>query len=402
MHYNLLNFGNTTGYCNTSNNNIDDKENWLKDIISYVQPEILTVNEIGANTYVHQRLLDSSLNVNGINYYKKAVYTNIAGSSIVNMLYYDSTKIVLHSQDVVQPVTTRDIHIYKLYHRSPNLSVTHDTVFFYCIVAHLKAGNSSADAAKRAVMTNDMMNYLSANYPQDNFLFLGDYNVYRSSEAAYQNLIDFPVSDYNFYDPINRMGSWNNNSSYADVHTQSTHSSSNGCASGGGMDDRFDQILVSDMIMKGSEKVEYVTNTYTAVGQDGLHFNKSINASPVNTSVPPDVLNALYNMSDHLPVTMDLKITPGTTSINDRSFNDIQINFKNPVDDIIDIKFKSSHVDPAILELYSGLGQQLKTATLNPGENQISFRVADYPTGMYLLIVRDSSGNFYSEKFLKL
>ena len=83
MHYNILNYGNTTGYCNTTNNNIDDKDQWLKEILSYVQPDILTVNEIAANTFVHQRLLDSTLNVDGINYYKKATYTNLAGSYFI-------------------------------------------------------------------------------------------------------------------------------------------------------------------------------------------------------------------------------------------------------------------------------------------------------------------------------
>ncbi|MCD4680219.1 MAG: T9SS type A sorting domain-containing protein [Bacteroidales bacterium] len=402
MHYNLLNYGNTTGYCNTSNNNIDDKDPWLREILNYVKPDILTVNEIGANTNIHQRLLDSTLNVNGIGHYAKSVFTNMAGSYILNMLYYDTTKFVLHSQDVVQPVTVRDINIYKLYYRSADLAISHDTIFIICLAAHLKAGNNSGDAATRAVMTLNMMNYLSTNYSEGNFLFCGDYNTYTSSATAYQNLVNYSNVNYRFHDPINRPGGWNNNSSFADIHTQSTHSSSNGCASGGGMDDRFDQILISEKIINGSEKVEYIYGSYTAVGQDELHFNQSINGTPTNTSVPADVLNALYNMSDHLPVTLDLKITSSTSSIEDKSSNDIQIDFINPVNDVMDIRITSSPNDSVILEIYSRLGTQLEQRSISLGDAECTIDLTAYPVGLYFLVIRDSGGSFYSEKFIKI
>jgi len=401
MHYNLLNYGNTTGYCNTSNNNIDDKDPWLREILNYVKPDILTVNEIGANTNIHQRLLDSTLNDKGIGHYAKSVFTNIAGSYILNMLYYDSTKFVLHSQDVIQPVTVRDINLYKLYYRSADLAISHDTIFIICLAAHLKAGNNSGDAATRAVMTLNMMNYLSTNYSEGNFLFCGDYNTYTSSETAYQNLVNYSNLNYRFYDPINRSGGWNNNSSFADIHTQSTHSSSNGCASGGGMDDRFDQILLSEKIINGSEKVEYIYGSYTAVGQDGLHFNQSINGTPTNTSVPADVLNALYNMSDHLPVTLNLKISSGTSSINDHS-GDIKIDFENPVNEIMDIRIALSTNASVILEIYSRLGTQLTKRSLGSGNINYSLNMTGYPDGLYFLIVRDSEGNIKSQKFIKI
>lgn len=402
MHYNILNYGNNTGYCNTTNNNIDDKELWLRDILNYVKPDILTVNEIAANTFIHQRLLDSSLNVNGIDFYKKAVLSNLAGSSIVNMLYYDTTKFVLHSQDVVHPVTTRDIDIYKLYFRSTDISVTHDTTFIYCIVAHLKAGNSSEDAAKRAVMTSNMMDYLSNNYPESNFMFLGDYNVYTSSETAYQNLLNYSDPAYRFYDPINRQGSWNNNSSFADVHTQSTHSSSNGCASGGGMDDRFDQILVSDWVMKCTAKVEYVNGSYKAVGQDGSHFNQSINSSPQNSSVPADVLDALYNMSDHLPVVLKLKISSGTSSLDEKSSNYRKIKFENPVNDMLHIRFSEALKSQVILEIYSSFGNMIKTKMILSGSDDVNIDLSGFSPGLYLFSLSDNTGTFDSYKIIKL
>ena len=58
----------------------------------------------------------------------------------------------------------------------------------------------------------------------------------------------------------------------------------------------------------------YVQNSYTAFGNDGLHFNDSINAMP-NIAVSPNVAQALHDASDHLPVYLDLL-------------------FKNPISDI--------------------------------------------------------------------
>ena len=72
----------------------------------------------------------------------------------------------------------------------------------------------------------------------------------------------------------------------SDYHTQSTHSENTGCAASGGMDDRFDFILISKNIKQGSKGVKYLSDAYWAVGQDGKHFNESINSSPTNTSVP--------------------------------------------------------------------------------------------------------------------
>ena len=100
-------------------------------------------------------------------------------------------------------------------------------------------------------------------------------------------------------DPISTPGNWHNSSSYSLVHTQSTRSSneSDGGASGG-MDDRFDQLLISSGF-------DYIEDSYTSFGNDGNHFNSSINSGN-NSAVSNSMANALYNASDHLPVYMDI------------------------------------------------------------------------------------------------
>ncbi|PLW92556.1 MAG: hypothetical protein C0592_10085, partial [Marinilabiliales bacterium] len=177
-----------------------------------------------------------------------------------------------------------------------------------CIVMHLKAGSYQSDEDDRAAEVSTLMNYLNALNQPGNYLAMGDFNVYSDDEECFQNLTNHPNANIRFYDPINKLGSWNNNSYYADYHTQSTHSTSNDCAASGGMDDRFDWILASMDIITGGELVQYVSGSYHALAQDGNHFNSSINSSPTNTSVPSNVLTALYNNSDHLPVIMELAV----------------------------------------------------------------------------------------------
>jgi len=53
MSYNLLNYGNYTSYCTTSNNNVSEKNEYLKTIIDYALPDILGVVEISPeDTYI--------------------------------------------------------------------------------------------------------------------------------------------------------------------------------------------------------------------------------------------------------------------------------------------------------------------------------------------------------------
>ncbi len=71
------------------------------------------------------------------------------------------------------------------------------------------------------------------------------------------------------------------------------------------MDDRFDMILMSQAVID-SGRIMYVNNSYTAYGNDGLHFNDSINAPP-NNAVGQTIADALHYASDHLPVFASFK-----------------------------------------------------------------------------------------------
>jgi len=356
MAYNLLNYGNVTSYCTQTNNNMAAKTGYNATIINYVKPDILGVVEMGGAVFAHNRFLDSVLNINGVSHYAKASKMNTTGSSIISLLYYNQDKFGLAGVVSLQN-QVRDIVLFRLYYKSPNLSSMTDTAYVNCIVAHLKSSSSTANQQIRNQQVTAAMSYLSQHYPTDNYLFMGDLNIYKSSEAAYQTLTNYSNTSYRFYDPINRSGNWHNSSSYADIHTQSTHSSSNGCAAGGGLDDRFDFILISDALKTGSKHITYVNNSYKAIGNDGNHFNQSIN-SGTNNSVPANVLSALYNNSDHLPVVLELDLDNTIATISDaEKANQIRVRFENPVNNNLRLFISSKQTQNLNIHIYDLRGK---------------------------------------------
>ena len=154
-------------------------------------------------------------------------------------------------------------------------------------------------------MAAAIIDYIENDAVDANIMLMGDYNMYGSSESGYQTLI--AGNGFRFEDPINSSGNWNNNSSFAAVHTQSTRN--------GGTKKVFLMVdlmtglirLCSEELLEGDDGMTYVPNTYFAVGNDGNHFNDPINAG-TNYSVSTSVLNALYTLSDHLPVIADFDI----------------------------------------------------------------------------------------------
>ena len=403
MHYNLLNYGNITSYCTASNNNFIVKEQYLRRIINYIQPDIFGVNELASNSFIQQRLLDSVLNHGSITYWKKANYSNAAGSDIVVMLYYDSRKLALDKQYVLNS-SLRDIVLYRLYYKAPDLSQTHDTAFVNCISAHLKAGSSSSDQQKRAAMAMNAMDWLNQHMGAGNYLFMGDFNLKRSSEQAYQNMINYSNTALRFQDPLNKSGNWNNSSSFASIHTQSTHTSSNGCASGGGLDDRFDIILASPSIMSGSNHISYIPNSYKTIGNDGNHFNSSINSGS-NSSAPASIISDLYNMSDHLPLILKLKVDQqGAGLASLQNTHNLTVKTVNPITDRLKILISTSTTTKLKIELFSLLGQQYLANDFqqNANNSTTSLDISGLPSGLFLLKITDENGFSITRKIIKL
>ena len=308
MTYNLLNYRNTTSYCTGSNNSSSSKEGHLETIIDEIAPHAVVLNELGSNPNNLTYLLNNAFNTGTTTHWAMANHVHNGFSSLVNGVAYRNDILGIANQwaitkDADNNSLVRAIDIVRFYYKDALLQGNSDTATFVVIGAHFKAGNTSSDAAERNKAATAIIDWIDA-HNFDNIFLLGDLNTYTSNEASFQSLIG--GNSFRFEDPITSNGNWHNNSSFASIHTQSTRTSGN-CHSGGGLDDRFDHILCSEEVIEGDAQITYAPNSYFAVGNDGNHFNNAIN-SGTNYSVSSAVLSALYALSDHLPVIIDVEI----------------------------------------------------------------------------------------------
>jgi hypothetical protein len=136
--------------------------------------------------------------------------------------------------------------------------------------------------------------------------------VYYAAEPMYQKLLS--AGPGQAFDPINQSGTWSNNASFKAIHTQSPFDPASGATgfSGGGMDDRFDQQLVSGAV-NDRRGFAYIPNSYQAFGNNGSHAI----GQPITTGsgAAPEVLTAEASILDHLPIVADYQL-PAKMSVS--------------------------------------------------------------------------------------
>jgi len=399
MQYNMMYYTTSApSGCNTSGNYLNDKDANLKTIIDYVLPDVLCVCEIGSQeTYVN-RVLNNVMNSNGRDYYANCPLTNYSGGSIANMLFYDSRKLVFYSHFYVTTYP-RDINAYKMYYKSDRLAQG-DTAFITFIIAHLKAGSYDSDKNDRKTQVERLTTKLEQT-GIDNYVFSGDFNLYNASEPAYQHLLFNNNTAFRFLDPIDAYGNWHANQQFANIHTQSTHTTSeNGCFATGGLDDRFDFILVSPTIFYGAKKVQVMPESYHALGQDGLRLKKSL-LSPANNTLPTEILTAMYNFSDHLPVICNFDIKT-TTKIEEYSPS-FSVNVENPVKNTINLHIYAENDQVFNFEIYSINGQKIDNFSeyIYAGSNNLS-RKFDFAPAFYFLRITNEQSEKIVKKLIKV
>ena len=407
MQYNLLYYtaaSEAPDDCTNENNNLDQKDAAFKIIVKEAMPDILCVNEIGKTDAYANRILSNVLNTDGINYYATLPAYSISGNrTIGNRLFYDTRKFAMKESAYITTVNNGTvINLYKMYYKSQQLAQG-DTAFITFIVWHLAAGSSDYNISTRAQQSQILTNYMesSPSVLCNNYVLSGDFNIYTSSEAAYDNLVNNPNYLVRFHDPINRSGDWHSNRQFADIFTQSTHADNGGeCASTGGMDDRFDIILVSSRIMNGANHVKCLPGTYRAFGQDGNRFNGSI-VSPANSVVSERVAQALYTMSDHLPVMMDYVIDQ-TLGIEEPTVQ-LPVSITNPVGNTLEVTANLLSPDQLTFEIFTIDGKRLRqeAVPVSAGPQHLSFEFP-YRPAFYLLKITDGKGNTTVRKVVKM
>lgn len=395
MQYNLLYYDKTTDFCTPSNNDVTRKNTYLQTITSDFRPDIFTVNEMNGSVSSVDKLLNNVFNVDGTSKYKRANYT---GSYLVNMLYYNTEKLELKSQTYIL-TSPRITDVYRLYYKSDDL-INGDTIFITCIVGHLKAGSYQSDIDDRKLAAQQIMAHINNRKLSGNILLMGDFNLYTAQEPAFQSLMTPTSTGIRFFDPVNAIGNWHDNSNFAMHHTQSTRTSGD-CHSGGSMDDRFDFILASEQVMEGTAGAKYVEDTYWAYGQDGKRLNGSL-ISPENKSLPADVIDALYQMSDHLPVTLKLYVdntllsTPAIDTKEQSRFRVV-----NPIVETIDFWSLFNSPQSIDFEIFNQQGSVLmrQSFTVYPNEKN-SINASSLTSGLYIIKIKGVNFS-YSTRIVK-
>jgi hypothetical protein len=109
MYYNVLNYPGSTAQ------RVDN----FRTTCHYLLPDVILINELISDAGA-ELLLNSGLNAWGVQKYKKAIFTN--GPDTDNMLFFNSHKLTLYSQDTI-PTQLRFINEYVLYYNSPELAL---------------------------------------------------------------------------------------------------------------------------------------------------------------------------------------------------------------------------------------------------------------------------------------
>lgn len=189
-----------------------------------------------------------------------------------------------------------------------------------CYCSHMKSGTLEEDQRRRLIEAQRIRNDANNLPPDRQFLIGADLNIRSSSEGAYQELVGSRQNNRGrFFDPILTPGNWHDNEVFRFVHTQDP-------IGPGGMDDRYDQILLGSGLIDG-DGFDYIgdpntpystvtwndpNHSYRAWGNDGTSFNQSLTIQG-NEMVGAVIAQALVNAAagqGHLPVFLDLRVPP--------------------------------------------------------------------------------------------
>ena len=277
----------------------------LQDILQDYSPDIFMVCELQSQEGADV-ILNVGLNSNGNSNYSAAPYfeNQSGGGDLQQALFYRNDMFVLENTEIIN-TPVRDINKYTLLLNTESQDT--NPIRIYAYVTHLKSSQGSANQQLRLSMVEAFVNDTQQLEDDAFVLFAGDFNIYTSTEPAYLEILD-QTNSVAMEDPIDTPGAWNNNEDFREVHTQSTRTSSSGFGggAGGGLDDRFDFIMVSQNMMT-NPNLQYKTDSYKAYGNNGNCYNNNINDINCGGVYNQIIRDALYNMSDHLPVVMELE-----------------------------------------------------------------------------------------------
>lgn len=359
MTYNILNYPITD---TTSRNP------YFRTIFANIQPDIVVVQEMisqqGVTAFLNKILLPNNPN------YQAGTF--IDGFDTDNAIFYKSNLFTFISNTPIR-TALRDINQFKLLY-----NLTGDTIIIYSV--HLKASDSLQNELLRAAEVDSLRQKTNSLPPNTNFIVLGDFNIYRSGELAYQKLLDQSSLGY-VIDPLSLSGIWNN-PAYSIHHTQSTRTRQFGDGTPGGLDDRFDMILMSQAVMD-SGGITFIPGSYFVYGNDGNHYNDSIN-SPPNLAVGQLIADALHYSTDHLPVVASFTFPSNVKTLSIKAFIEGKFNGITMIPDSITVELRASSNPFTLVE-------QKKVLLQSDGNVQVALNDISNGVPYYLVIKNRNS-----------
>ena len=394
LSYNLLNF---------PTSNLAGRVDTLANIIDYTRPHLLMIQEL-ENAEGLEQITDM---MNDLGYgdftHPDFIPQQSPGSpsnQLQQSIVYDAEVLRLKSSSVVL-TDYRDINEFVLYLNDPQLPNGSDTTFLYVYVTHLKSSTGSDNELARLSMVNYLISHFEELPPNSNVIFAGDFNLYTNTEPAYTAI----TSEDNaivLKDIFASYGDWPGATfPHKEILTQCTRTSvifNDGA--GGGVDDRFDFILMSESLLETDNGLYYVEGSYKSIGNTGNCYNANITDCDIANPVPTDVLQSMYYMSDHIPQYCELF---SDIIDNHGEINTVQPGFFFPYGNIAQenlcFGLQGYNAPSGVITVYDVQGKEIHSQILD--DSNLQFLPSQkWQDGMYIISLMTSGHVKFNDKFL--
>ncbi len=386
----------------------NNREALLAEINEFVQPDILMVSEL-VDEYGADRILEVAFESLEDNYSRAPFIASLTAvyDPLHQLVFFNSRKLELveHKAHLTE---IRDINQFTFYLKTSQL-VEEDTTFLEVFVCHLKSSNGNENRWKRKSMVDTFFKAVEQLPADRHVVFAGDFNFYDAHlEPAFNKIIS-PNNWIKMKDPLDAYGSWHANEDYKAIHTQSTRVSTQGFGSGGaggGVDDRFDFIFLSQSLMNNDPYISFVENSYEAIGNNGNCFKKRIDAPECSGTYPQKLRENLYYMSDHLPVALSLQVNDGwiePVSIQERKQRQTFQYFPkgNQVKDELWLKAPQEFDNEIYFEVINSQGTLIYSAVIKTGALKL-VSMKEYRPGLYFVRIYNEDIGVNTYKIFKL